>query len=76
MLEAMFVSAAVGFQIGLELSSLILGEASERNKETKTILFMIEKEINGGGTNPQAQREGSLFKQSEMRSLAGIFCDY
>lgn len=61
MLEAMFVSAVMYFQIGLELSSLVLGEASEKNEETKTILFMIEKEINGG-TNPQAQREGSLFK--------------
>ena len=48
MLEAIFASAAVGFQIGLELSSLVLGEASEKNKETKTILFMIEKEINRG----------------------------
>lgn len=44
----MFVLAALRFQIGLELSSLILGEASEKNKETKTILFMIEKEINRG----------------------------
>lgn len=60
MLEAMFVLAALRFQIGLQLSSLVLVEASE-NEETKTILFMTEKEINGG-TNPQAQREGSLFK--------------
>lgn len=48
MLEAMFVSAVMYFQIGLELSSLVLGEASEKNEETKTILFMIEKEINRG----------------------------
>lgn len=48
MLEAIFVSAALRFQIGLELSSLVLVKASEKNEETKTILFMIEKEINRG----------------------------
>lgn len=47
MLEAMFVLAALRFQTGLELSSLVLVEASE-NEETKTILFMTEKEINRG----------------------------
>lgn len=47
MLEAMFVLAALCFQIGLELSSLVLVEASE-NEETKTILFMTGKEINRG----------------------------
>lgn len=48
MLEAIFVSAALRFQIELELSSLVLVKASEKNEETKTILFMIEKEINRG----------------------------
>lgn len=31
------------FQTGLDLSSLVLVEASEKTEKTKDILFMIEK---------------------------------
>lgn len=69
MLEALFVSAAMHFQTGLDLSSLVLVEASEKKEKTKDILFMIEKNQQGGQIHGPKGRGACLNRARCIHSV-------